>query len=54
MTQRCFNIYKKYCPKFKGFDEYVAELRELFDEYADEGIIAMPNKTVVYWGTIKE
>lgn len=107
MTQRCFNIYKKYCPKFKGFgggiqkddirikeffadkyeyleyenplfydketfinrslsgsyslksnekgfDEYVAELEELFDEYAVEGIISMPNKTVVYFGTIKE
>ncbi len=107
MTQRCFNIYKKYCPKFKGFgggiqkddirikeffddkydyleydnplfydketfinrslsgsyslkaneegfDEYVAELGELFDEYAVEGIISMPNKTVVYLGTINE
>ena len=32
----------------------VAELRELFDEYAVEGIISMPNKTVVYLGTIKE
>ena len=38
----------------EGFGEYVAELRSLFDEYADEGIISMPNKTVVYWGTIKE
>ena len=107
MTQRCFDIYKKYCPKFKGFgggiqkddirikefftdkykyleyenplfydketfisrslsgsyslksndegfDEYVTELRELFDEYAVDGIISMPNKTVVYMGTIKE
>ena len=28
--------------------------RELFDEYAVDGIISMPNKTVVYMGTIKE
>ena len=38
----------------EGFDEYVTELRELFDEYAVDGIISMPNKTVVYMGTIKE
>lgn len=37
-------------PGEEGFDEYIAELGALYDAYAVEGIISMPNKTVVYFG----
>lgn len=104
-VQKSYEIYKKYCPKFKGFsggiqkndtriknffeesyerseydnplyydkekymnrslsgsyslkrqdadyEEYINRLEALFDEYADEGILVMPNKTVVYAGNV--
>lgn len=107
MTQKCYDIYNKYCPKFKGFaggiqkddirikqffdgqyeyieydnplfydeekfisrslsgsyslksgeegfDEYITALKELFNEYAVDGMVSMPNKTVVYFGSMNE
>lgn len=105
VTRESYNIYRKYCPKFKGFgggiqkddsriinffstkyeryqynnnltfqkdkflyrslsgsyslqpgdmlfEAYREELERLFDKYAVDGVIEMPNKTVVYVGTI--
>ena len=105
VNQKSYDIYKKYCPDFKGFgggiqnhdtrirqffdnkytykefihplfydkdtfisrslsgtyslktgdrnyQRYLDELSQLFDEYAVDGILMMPNKTVVYYGEI--
>lgn len=34
----------------KMFDRYLAELKDLFYKYADNGILTMPNKTTAYIG----
>lgn len=105
VNQASYEIYKEYCPKFKGFSggiqkddirireffdndyeyvtfknplfydketfihrslsgsyslrqgeegysEYVLRLRELFDEYEENGYLEMANNTVVYVGKI--
>lgn len=36
-----------------NYEKYVRDLEALFDEYVDKGTIVMPNKTVVYVGSVK-
>ena len=36
-----------------NYEEYVNQLNQLFDKYADNNVILMPNKTVVYIGSVK-
>lgn len=38
--------------KDEGYEDYIAELERLFVEYAVDGIVTMPNKTVVYIGEV--
>lgn len=35
-----------------GFDDYIARLNEIFDDYSNDGILIMPNKSVAYIGGI--
>ncbi len=37
----------------KNFDEYVNELEKLFDNYSQNGIVIMENKTTAYIGEVK-
>lgn len=37
----------------KDYNNYIKELENLYHEYANEGILSMPNKTVVYIGSAK-
>lgn len=36
------------------FEEYRQALGQLFEEYAENGILSVPNKTVVYMGVVKK
>lgn len=38
----------------KNFEEYRQTLEQLFEEYAENGILCVPNKTVVYMGVVKK
>lgn len=40
-------------PQDVNFKEYINELEALFDEYANNGEMLMPNKTIVYIGSVK-
>lgn len=106
IVRKSYNIYKKYCPEFKGFcggikkddirisfffnnryerleydntlyydkekfinrslsgsyslkqqdiryNEYINKLEALFYEYADNNVITVPNKTIVYLGSME-
>jgi len=48
------NLSASYSPKKtdSGYAAYITELEELFDRYADAGILTMPNETVAYLGEI--
>ncbi len=34
------------------FENYLADIKKLFDKYAKDGTITVPNKSVLYWGII--
>lgn len=36
------------------YQEYIGELEKLFDEYAEDGVLKMPNQTVAYIGKIEK
>lgn len=50
--KRCRSASYSLKPKEGKYGEYIGELEELFEEYADEGILILPNKTVAYIGTV--
>lgn len=39
--------------KDTGYKEYIAMHEKLFDQYAENGILKVPNETIVYYGSIK-
>ncbi len=51
---RCLSSSYSLMPHDSEFENYLNELNGLFGKYAENGILKVPNKSVVYWGKVND
>ena len=52
-VRRCLSSSYALTEKDERYSDYLQELYSLFDENCDNGVLTIPNKTVVYYGDIQ-
>ncbi len=49
---RCLSASYSLLPSDPEYNNYLSDMENLFDKYAKNGILNVPNKSVVYWGMV--
>ncbi len=50
---RCLSSSYSLMPNDTQFNNYLKDIEFLFNKYAENGILNVPNKSVVYWGKVE-
>ncbi len=51
-VDRCLSASYSLLPNDPEFNAYLHELEASFDKYAENGILKVANKSVMYWGKV--